>query len=96
MPRRPAVYILTSRRDGPLYVGVTSDLVRRTWQHRTDALDGFTRRYLLHTLVYYEMHADMRAAITREKQIERWNRARKIQLIERQNPEWRAPWPTLG
>ncbi len=93
--RHPVVYILPSRRNGTLYVGVTSDLVKRAWQHRDDAVEGFSRRYGVHLLVHFEQHATMAAAITREKQLKKWNRAWKLRLIEDGNPEWRDLWPEL-
>ena len=89
---QPVVYILASERNGTLYVGVSSDLVKRVWQHKNHQADGFTTRYNVHVLVYFEMLADMLAAITREKQIKKWNRAWKIWLIESVNPEWRDLW----
>lgn len=95
MPRPPCVYILASQRNGTLYVGVTSDLVRRVWEHKNDAVDGFTKRYVAYNLVYYELHADMLAAIAREKQLKKWNRAWKIELIEAGNPEWRDLWEEI-
>lgn len=96
MPKQPAVYILASRRNGTLYVGVTSDLVTRIWQHRKDSIDGFTRKYRVHTLVYYELHADMAHAITREKQLKKWRRAWKLELIEGRNPEWKDLWDEIA
>lgn len=96
MPGQPCVYILSSQRNGTLYVGVTSDLVRRVWEHKNDAVDGFTKRYGVHDLVYYELHADMIAAIAREKQLKKWNRAWKIELIEAGNPEWRDLWEDIA
>ena len=87
--KKPAVYILASKRNGTLYTGVTSDLSRRVWQHKNDQVEGFTKKYGVHTLVYYEWHDDMRSAIVREKQIKKWNRAWKLALIEGVNPEWR-------
>jgi putative endonuclease len=92
---QPCVYILASQRNGTLYVGVTSDLVKRVWEHKNDAVDGFTRKYGVHDLVYYELHADMLAAITREKQLKKWDRAWKIELIETGNPEWRDLWEEI-
>jgi len=86
--KRPAVYILASGRNGTLYIGVTSDIVQRVWQHRTDAVDGFTRQYGIHSLAYFEFHDSMIEAITREKQIKKWRRAWKLQLIEKTNPQW--------
>ncbi len=95
MERQPAVYILASQCNGTLYIGVTSDLIARIWQHRTDAVPGFTREYRVHTLVYYELHHTMYAAITREKQLKKWNRAWKVELIERTNPEWVDLWDQI-
>jgi putative endonuclease len=86
---RPCVYILANRRHGTLYVGVTSDVARRVWEHRTGAVDGFTHRYDVHSLVYAEFHATMVDAILREKRIKKWRRAWKIKLIEGANPDWR-------
>ena len=84
----PCVYILASKRNGTLYTGVTSDLYDRIAQHKHGLLDGFTKKYGVTRLVYYEMHDDMPAAIRREKQIKEWKRAWKIRLIEQTNPEW--------
>ncbi len=93
--KRPCVYLLASGRNGTLYVGVTSDLVKRIWEHRDDLIDGFTAKYGVHVLVYYEMHGDMLTAIAREKQLKKWNRAWKIRLIEQKNPEWKDLWPEI-
>jgi putative endonuclease len=95
MPKQPAVYIPASCRNGTLYVGVTSNLVTHIWQHRNDSIDGFTRKYRVHTLVYYEVHHEMAQAITREKQLKKWRRAWKLALIERRNPEWRDLWDEI-
>ena len=95
MPKQPCVYILASRRNGTLYVGVTSNLIQRVHQHRTDAVDGFTKRYGVHTLVWWEVHGDMESAIRREKQIKAWDRRAKLGLIERGNPDWQDLFPTL-
>ncbi len=89
---QPAVYILASQRNGTLYTGVTSGLVKRTWEHKEDIVAGFTTRYGVHLLVYYELHDEIVAAITREKQIKKWNRAWKIRLIESTNADWRDLW----
>ena len=86
--RRPCVYILASKRNGTLYVGVTNDLARRSWEHKSDAVDGFTRRYGVHSVVYAEFHETMPDAILREKQLKKWRRAWKLDLIERTNPQW--------
>jgi putative endonuclease len=92
MDRQPAVYILASGRNGTLYVGVTSDLRRRVWEHREGMVPGFTRRYDVHRLVYFETHEDMLGAVGREKQIKKWRRAWKLELIEGMNPEWEDLW----
>ncbi len=95
MTKQPAAYIMASRRNGTLYTGVTSDLIKRVWEHRGDFIDGFTKRYGVHTLVWFELHSEMYQAIVREKQIKKWNRAWKIKLIEQTNPQWRDLWPSL-
>jgi putative endonuclease len=82
------VYILASGRNGTLYTGVTGDIAARVWQHRTGAADGFTKRYEVHRLVYLEAFADVNEAILREKRIKKWRRAWKLELIERDNPQW--------
>ncbi len=94
--KQPAVYILASQRNGTLYIGVTSDLVARVWEHKNDLADGFTKEYQVHTLVYYELHGEMLAAITREKQLKKWNRAWKLKLIEQGNPQWRDLWSDIA
>ena len=88
-PKQPAVYILASKRNGTLYTGMTSDLVKRVWQHKNNLADGFTQKYSVHMLVYYELTDEMSAAIAREKQIKGGSRTRKLALIESVNPEWR-------
>jgi len=93
--RQPAVYILASGRDGTLYVGVTSDLVKRAWQHRESVTGGFTALYQVHHLVHYELHGEMEHAILREKRLKKWNRAWKVRLIEERNPEWRDLWDEI-
>ncbi len=85
----PTVYIVASRRNGTIYTGVTSDLPVRVHQHRHAAIPGFTRNYGVKLLVWFEQHATMESAITREKRIKKWNRAWKLELIEAANPEWR-------
>jgi putative endonuclease len=82
------VYILASGHYGTLYIGVTSDLIGRLWQHRNDALPGFTRKHKIHRLVHFEVFGDMINAITREKQLKNWHRAWKINLVEELNPHW--------
>jgi len=93
--KAPAVYILASRRNGTLYVGVTGNLIRRVHEHKTDLVDGFSRRYRTHLLVFFEQHETMDTAITREKQIKKWNRKWKLELIEENNPEWKDLYETL-
>jgi len=95
MTKLPVVYILASRRNGTLYVGVTSDLVKRVWEHKQNLVAGFTQKYRVHDLVYVEQHEDMVQAIQREKQIKKWNRAWRIELIEKENPMWRDLWPDI-
>ena len=94
--KRPCVYILANRRNGTLYVGVTGNLVRRVWEHRSNAADGFTQRYGVKRLVHAEFHDTMPAAILREKQLKKWRRAWKLELIERQNPQWRDLYNDLA
>ena len=86
--RQPCVYMLASQRNGTLYVGVTSKLAERIWQHRNDMVEGFTNRYKVHDLVWFEIHETMESAIAREKAIKRWKRAWKIREIELANPYW--------
>lgn len=93
--KKPAVYILANRRNGTLYVGVTSHLRERTWQHREGLVEGFTKKYGVHQLVYFEFHSDMPSAIKREKQLKNWKRSWKLELIERQNPEWIDLWSEI-
>jgi putative endonuclease len=90
--KQPVVYILASERNGTLYVGVTSDLVGRTWQHREHVVDGFTKKYEVTMLVWHEIHGDMESAIRREKQIKAWKREWKIRLIVESNPYWNDLW----
>jgi putative endonuclease len=85
----PCVYILASQRNGTLYVGVTSNLVQRIWQHKNDQAEGFTKKYGVHTLVWYEPHETMESAIAREKAVKEWKRAWKVEVIEAANPSWR-------
>jgi putative endonuclease len=95
MSKQPAIYILASKRNGTLYAGVTSDLVRRVWLHKRGLTEGFASRYRVADLVYYELHETMLGAIQREKQIKNWKRAWKIRLIESSNPDWRDLWPEI-
>jgi putative endonuclease len=89
------VYILASKMSGTLYIGVTSDLYARVHQHKSDLIDGFTKRYGVHRLVWFEIHGDINMAIAREKQIKKWNRAWKIRMIEKGNPNWRDLFPDM-
>ena len=95
MAKQPALYILTSKRNGTLYVGVTSNLVRRIWQHRNNQAEGFSQRYNVHQLVHFELHQCMEQAITRGKQIKKWNRKWKLRLVQKDNPEWIDLWEEI-
>lgn len=95
MKKQPAVYILASKQNGTLYIGVTSELAKRAWTHKNNVIEGFTKRYGVHRLVYYEMHPDMTSAIVREKQLKKWNRAWKLELIESNNPKWNDLWSEI-
>ena len=88
MERQPCVYILASKRNGTLYTGVTSSLVKRVWEHKNNVVEGFTKQYSVHDLVWYEMHATMETVIQREKTIKTWKRSWKLKLIEESNPDW--------
>jgi putative endonuclease len=92
---QPCVYILASQRNGTLYIGVTADLVKRIWEHKSDLAEGFTKQYQVHQLVWYETTESMESAITREKQLKEWQRKWKIELIEKSNPYWNDFYPTL-
>ncbi len=92
---QPAIYIMASSMRGTLYVGVTSNLIGRVWQHKNNIADGFTKKYLIHTLVYFEIYETMYEAISREKQLKAGSRAKKIALIEGVNPQWRDFYPDL-
>lgn len=87
--KQPAVYILSNQQRGTLYIGVTSDLVKRVYQHKNDYIDGFSKQYSTHTLVYFELFGDMYEAIQREKQLKKWKRVWKLELIEENNPSWK-------
>ena len=95
MERQPCVYLLASKRNGTLYTGVTSDLLKRIWEHKNNQVEGFTSKYRVHTLVWYEMHDTMESAIQREKAIKNWKRVWKIRTIESVNPTWRDLYPEL-
>ena len=94
--KQPSVYILASQQNGTLYVGVTSDLLKRIWQHREGVVEGFSQSYEVKNLVWYEMHATMESAILREKALKKWKRAWKLQLIEERNPDWIDFWPEIN
>lgn len=83
------VYIVASKRNGTLYIGVTNDLMKRIYEHKNNLVEGFTNKYRVHTLVYFEEHSDINQAILREKQMKKWKREWKLNLIEKLNPEWR-------
>jgi putative endonuclease len=93
--KQPAVYILASKRNGTLYIGVTSDLVKRIWEHKNNMVEGFTKRYGIHQLVWYELHERMESAIEREKRLKEWKRKWKLELIERMNPNWEDLYHTI-
>jgi len=95
MSKHPCTYILANAKNGTLYIGVTSNLVQRIWQHKNNQVKGFTEKYQVHSLVYYEQHGTMEAAITREKQLKKWNREWKIKLIEKNNVDWKDLWETI-
>ena len=95
MNKQLAVYILTSKRNGTLYIGVTSDLVKRIWEHKNDMVEGFTKRYGVHRLVWYEVHDSMESAIEREKRLKEWKRKWKLELIESSNPNWQDLYNTI-
>ena len=94
--KQPAVYILASERNGTVYIGVTSDLVKRVWEHKHGLVEGFTKQYNIHTLVYFELHNEMVQAIQREKQLKKWNRSWKLRMIELKNPDRRDLWPDIA
>ena len=86
--KMPCVYILANRPNGTLYIGVTANLVQRVWQHKNDYIEGFTKWYQVHRLVWYEVHETMESAIRREKALKKWNRAWKIELVKKHNAAW--------
>ena len=91
----PVVYILANKRNGTLYTGVTSNLIQRIWQHKNNFIEGFTKEYSVHRLVYFEQHQTMESAIEREKQIKKWKRNWKLKLIEDKNPTWKDLWEQI-
>jgi putative endonuclease len=96
MPKLYFVYILASRRNGTLYIGVTNDLSRRVWEHREGVAIGFTKKYGVTQLVYYEAFEDVSAAINRETRLKKWKRLWKIALIEKDNPRWADLYPMIA
>jgi len=89
------IYLLASKRNGTLYIGVTNNLIKRVWEHRNNVIEGFTQKYNVHKLVYFGACNDAGSAITREKQIKKWNRQWKIGLIEKSNPNWKDLYPSI-
>jgi len=90
------VYILASKKNGTLYIGMTNDLIKRVFEHKSDPIEGFTKKYSVHTLVYYERFSDVYSAIAREKQMKKWKRQWKIELIEKNNPRWQDLYSELS
>ena len=95
MNKQPAVYILASKRNGTLYIGVTSDLVKRVWEHKNNMVEGFTKRYGVHQIVWYEVDESMESAIMREKRLKDWKRDWRLGLIESKNPNWLDLYDTI-
>ena len=95
MSKQPAVYILASKRNGTLYIGVTSNLIKRIWEHKNNLVQGFTKQYNVHDLVWYERHENMESAIAREKTLKEWKRIWKLELIESSNPDWNDLYNTI-
>ena len=93
--KHPAVYIISNRYRGTLYIGVTSDLIQRVWQHKHDVIAGFSQRYRLHLLVYFELYDTMAFAISREKALKKWRRQWKLSLVEEANPTWSDLYNTI-
>ncbi|MBE8167890.1 MAG: GIY-YIG nuclease family protein [Shewanella sp.] len=95
MEKHPCVYILSSERNGTLYIGVTSNLLKRIWEHKNNVTEGFTQKHSVHRLVYFEQHDNMETAIIREKQLKAWKRQWKINLIEEKNSYWNDLWESI-
>lgn len=93
---QPCVYLLTNKKDGVIYIGVTSSVIQRVWQHKNHMVDGFSKKYNASLLVYFEMHGSMLEAITREKQLKNWKRKWKVDLIESNNPMWNDLWDSIS
>ena len=89
------VYILASQRNGTLYIGLTNDLIKRVYEHKNDLADGFTKKHNVHSLVYYEQYNNVESAIIREKRLKKWNRKWKLELIEKENPQWRDLYESI-
>jgi putative endonuclease len=92
---QPAVYIMSNKKQGTLYIGVTSDLIKRIYEHKNSFVESFTAKYYLKKLVYYELHENMEEAIKREKRLKKWNRDWKVSLIEKNNPDWNDLYPSI-
>ena len=86
--KQACIYIMANKKNGTIYIGVTSDLPNRVWQHKNNIIDGFTKKYSIHKLVYFEPYESMKSAIEREKQMKKWKRKWKLEMIEKQNPLW--------
>ncbi len=95
MGKQPCVYIMASRKNGTLYVGVTSNLIKRVWEHKQSLVPGFTKKYKVYNLMWYELHSTMESAFSREKALKNWKRQWKIKLIETINPKWKDLYPEL-
>ncbi len=95
MTKQYYVYILANKRNGTLYIGITNDLVKRVYEHKNNLIEGFTKKYFVHVLVYYEIAEDVNSAILREKQLKKWKRSWKLKLIEKFNPEWKDLYSSL-
>ncbi len=95
MGRLYAVYMLASSKKGVIYTGITSNLIKRTWEHKNEIVEGFTQKYKVKKLVYFEVHDDPEEAIKREKKLKRWRREWKIKLIEENNPKWKDLYDEL-
>jgi len=95
MDKQPAVYILANKRNGTLYVGVTSDLLKRIWEHKNNIVEGFAKHYNVHQLVWFELYENMESAINREKRLKNWKRGWKLELIESKNPDWLDLYDTI-
>ena len=93
--KQPCVYMMASKKGGVVYIGVTSDLIKRVYQHKSGEIDGFTADYFVKRLVWFELHETMESAISREKQLKNWHRPWKIGLIEQSNPQWRDLYPDI-